>query len=177
MREIAVKEFHIAPFTAFGDDWMALTAGNMRNGYNAMTVSWGHLGSLWERDSHTNRLPTVICYVRPSRYTKEFMDKEKYFTLSHFNPSYRKALGYLGSHSGRSDDKIKNAGLTPVFDGETTYFAEADLVFVCKKLYSGTLTESGFTDKALVDFNYPERDFHTMYVGEVVKILENEHTT
>ena len=54
-------------------------------------------------------------YVRPSRYTKEFMDKEKYFTLSHFNPSYRKALGYLGSHSGRSDDKIKNAGLTPCF--------------------------------------------------------------
>ena len=73
--------------------------------------------------------------------------------------------------------KSKMPDLPPVFDGETTYFAEADLVFVCKKLYSGTLTESGFTDKALVDFNYPERDFHTMYVGEVVKILENEHTT
>lgn len=177
MKEIQIQDLKLNPFTLFGQDWMALAAGNEADGCNAMTVSWGHLGALWEQDSHRNRLPTAICYVRPSRYTKEFMDKEACFTLSHFPEQYRKALGYLGSRSGRNGDKIKAAGLTPVFYDGTIYFAEADMVFICRKLYSAQLTESGFESRELVDFNYPDRDFHTMYVGEIIKILRKEETT
>ncbi len=177
MKEIQIQDLKLNPFTLFGQDWMALAAGNEADGCNAMTVSWGHLGALWEQDSHRNRLPTAICYVRPSRYTKEFMDKEACFTLSHFPEQYRKALGYLGSRSGRNGDKIKAAGLTPVFSNGTIYFAEADMVFICRKLYSAQLTESGFESRELVDFNYPDRDFHTMYVGEIIKILRKEETT
>ena len=47
--------------------------------------------------------------------------KEELFTLSHFPEQYRKALGYLGSHSGRDGDKVNAAGLTPVFADGTTY--------------------------------------------------------
>ena len=75
----------------------------------------GHLGSLWERGTHANRLPTAIAYVRPNRQTKEFMDKEELFTLCTFSSEYKKSLGYIGSHSGRDGDKIAPAGLTPVF--------------------------------------------------------------
>ena len=171
MKEIKLQDLQIDPFTLFGKDWMALAAGNEQDGYNAMTVAWGHLGSIWERGSHRNCLPTAVCYVRPSRYTKALMDKENYFTLSHFPEQYRKALGYLGSHSGRDGDKIKAADLTPVFADGTVSFAEADLVLVCRKLYSQELTEPGFADQELVEFNYPQRDFHTMYVGEIVKVL------
>lgn len=173
MKEIAIQNLQLNPFTAFGKDWMALAAGNEQDGCNAMTIAWGHFGSVWERGNHRNCLPTAVCYVRPSRYTKEFMDREEYFTLSHFPEKYRKALGYLGSHSGRNGDKAKAAGLTSVFAEGTTYFAEADMVFICRKLYSGELIENGFVDKELVDFNYPERDFHTMYVGEIVKVLRS----
>jgi len=173
MKEIKIQDLQINPFTLFGKDWMALAAGNEQDGYNAMTIAWGHLGSIWERGSHRNCLPTAICYVRPSRYTKSLMDKEEYFTLSHFPEQYRKALGYLGSHSGRDGDKIKAAGLTPVFADETVSFAEADLVFICSKLYSQELTEPGFKDQELVEFNYPQKDFHTMYVGEIVKVLRS----
>lgn len=84
MKEIAIQDLQLNPFSVFGKDWMALTAGNEQNGYNAMTIAWEHLGSIWERGNHRNCLPTAICYVRPSRYTKEFMDKEELFTLSHF---------------------------------------------------------------------------------------------
>lgn len=171
MTEIKIQDLQIDPFTLFGKDWMALAAGNKQDGYNAMTVAWGHLGSIWERGSHRNCLPTAVCYVRPSRYTKVLMDKEEYFTLSHFPEQYRKALGYLGSHSGRDGDKIKAGGLTLIFTDETVSFAEADLVFVCRKLYSQELTGSGFADQELVVFNYPQKDFHTMYVGEIVKAL------
>lgn len=171
MKEIKIQDLQINPFTLFGKDWMALAAGNEQDSYNAMTVAWGHLVSIWERSNHRNCLPTAVCYVRPSRYTKMLMDKENYFTLSHFPEQYRKALGYLGSHSGRDGDKIKTAGLTPVFADGTVLFAEADLVFVCRKLYSQELMEPGFADQELVEFNYSQRDFHTMYVGEIVKVL------
>lgn len=174
MREIAINELDLQPFTVFGSDWMALAAGTKETGYNAMTVAWGHFGSLWERESHSNRLPTAICYVRPSRYTKEFLDREPYFTLSCFGKEHKKALGYLGSHSGRDEDKIAIAGLTPIFFDRTVYFEEAKAVYICRKLYHAPLVEEGFVDKGLVPFNYPHRDFHKMYIGEVIKVLVQE---
>lgn len=170
MRQIDPKDWAVQPFTAFGDNWMALAAGTQA-GYNAMTIAWGHLGSLWERGSHANRLPTAICYVRPTRYTKEFLDREPYFTLNAFSGEYRKALGYLGSHSGRDGEKAGKAGLAPVFDRGTVYFAQAETVYVCRKLYHAPLEEAGFADQELVEFNYPRRDFHEVYIGEVVAIL------
>lgn len=171
MKEADIETLQMNPFQLFGKDWMALSAGTERSGFNTMTVSWGHFGTIWERGNHQNRLPTVICYVRPGRYTKGYMDKEKYFTLSHFSPEYKKILGYLGSHSGRNEDKIKATGLTPVFSDGTIYFAEADMVFICRRLYQAPLLETGFSDRDLIDFNYPKRDFHEVYIGEIVKVL------
>jgi len=174
MKEISIEDLTLNPFTVFGRDWMALAVGNEQDGCNAMTVSWGQLGALWERGSHSNRLPTAVCYVRPSRYTKAWMEREEMFTLCHFDSSHRKALGYLGSHSGRDGDKLAAAGLTPVFEFDTIYPAEADLVFICRKLYSQDLADACFADREIVDFNYPERDFHIMYIGEIVKVLKRE---
>lgn len=171
-KEVNIAEFQTKPFEIFGKDFMALCAGSEQNGCNAMTIAWGHLGSLWERGSHANRLPTVTCFVRPSRYTKEFIDREPYFTLCAFKPGDKKALGYLGSHSGRDGDKFKAAGLTPVFKDNTVYCAEAETVYICRKLYAAPLQEESFIDRELVEFNYPNRDFHTLYIGEVVKILK-----
>ena len=70
--------------------------------------------------------------------------------------------------------KKAKMGLTPVFDAGTTYFAEAKLVLVCRKLYRGSLTEEGFLDKEIVEDCYPNRDFHDFYVGQIVKVLVNE---
>ena len=116
-------------------------------------------------------LPTAIVYLRPQRYTKEFMDREAVFTLSVFGKPYQKALAYLGTHSGREEDKIASAGLTPIFADDTTYFAQAKMVFVCRKLYHAPLLEEGFVDKSLVENNYKMKDFHEMYVGEIIKVL------
>ena len=173
MKEVLIEDLKINPYTIFGKDWMALTAGDELSGYNTMTISWGHIGSIWDSGNKSN-LPTIISYVRPSRYTKEFMDSHEYFTLSHFPEKYHKALGYLGSHSGRDGNKVKEVGLTPVFDYGTTYFAEADLVFICRKIYTQEIIEKGFIEKEMVEKVYPKKDFHTMYVGEIVKILISE---
>ena len=143
---------------------MLITAGNEARGCNTMTASWGNLGTLWGR-------PTSLIYVRPQRYTTEFIDREELYTLAFFPEEYKKALGYLGTASGRDGDKIAAAGLTPVFDGDCTYFAEASLVLVCRKLYRAPILEETFIDKTIADQCYPEKDFHDMYVGEIVKVL------
>ncbi len=171
LKKIAIKDIELNPFITFGENWAALATGNIEDGYNAMTIAWGHFGTLWERNSHANRLPAAICYVRPSRYTKKLLDKEPYFTISCFDGNYKKALGYLGSHSGRDGDKIKAAGLTLEFADHTVYFSEAQTVYICQKLYQAPLIEAGFVDKGLLDFNYPAKDFHEMYVGEIIKVL------
>ena len=162
--EIPVTQLQMNPMTLIGNEWMLITAGNEEQGYNTMTASWGHLGCLWAK-------PTSVAYVRPQRYTKEFMDRENVYTLSFFPEGYREKLSYLGSHSGRDGDKVAETGLTPVFDSGTTYFSEAKLVLVCRKLYRAPILEEGFLDKAVIDRYYPQRDYHDMYVGEIVKAL------
>ena len=69
---------------------------------------------------------------------------------------------------------MAKVGLTPVFDEDTTYFKEASLVLVCRKLYRAPLLEEGFVDKSIVADCYPEKDFHDMYIGEIVKVLAVE---
>jgi len=170
MKEIAVSELSLNPMTQIAKEWMLITAGCESRGYNTMTASWGHLGSIW---GHGGGLPTSVVFVRPQRYTKVFMDREELYTLCFF-PGYKKELAYLGSHSGREVDKVAKMGLSPVFGDGYTYFAEASLVLVCRKLYRAPIVEEGFLDKALVEDNYPQRDFHDMYVGEIVKVLCKE---
>ena len=166
MKEISVKELLLNPVTAIGQEWMLITAGTKENGYNTMTASWGHIGELWG-------LPTTVAYVRPQRYTKQFVDREDLYTLCFFDGK-KQELAYLGSHSGRDGDKVAAVGFTPAFGDGYTYFEEARLVLVCRKLYRAPLKAEGFLDTAVMDKCYPERDFHDLYVGEIVKVLAAE---
>ena len=168
MKEIPVFQLSTDPVYRIAKDWMLITAGTEDRGYNTMTASWGHLGSIW---GHSGGLPTSVIFVRPQRYTKEFVDREPLYTLCFFPAEYTKALGYLGTHSGRDGDKVATAGLTPVFGDGYTYFEEASLVMVCRKLYRAPVLEEGFLDKELMEEYYPQRDFHDLYVGEIIKVL------
>jgi flavin reductase (DIM6/NTAB) family NADH-FMN oxidoreductase RutF len=168
MKEIPFSELKINPMTMIAKEWMLVTAGNEERGYNTMTASWGHLGSMW---GHGGGLPTAVIYLRPQRYTKEFVDREELFTLSVFPENYKKDLGYLGRVSGRDEDKVAATGLTPVFEENYTYFSQAKLVLVCRKLYRGSLKQEGFVDSTILEDHYPNRDLHDMYIGEIVKVL------
>ena len=169
MKEISVHDLRCNPMDLLAQDWMLVTAGTRERGYNTMTASWGHLGSIW---GHGGGLPSAVMYLRPQRYTKEFVDREDYYTLSFFPEAYKKDLGYLGDHSGRDEpDKVAKTSLTPVFDGDYTYFAQAKLVLVCRKLYHAPIRPEGFVDQQIIADCYPNRDFHEMYVGEIVKVL------
>lgn len=171
MKEINVNELLMNPMDKIAHEWMLVTAGTLKKGFNTMTASWGHLGSIW---GHGGGMPTSVIFVRPQRYTKEFIDREEYYTLSFFPAEYKKALGYLGSHSGRDEDKVKAVGFTPVQAGESVTFEEASLTLVCRKLYRAPIVEEGFIDKSVVEDCYPKRDFHDMYVGEIVEVYTKD---
>ncbi len=150
------------PFKLIGKDWMLITAGSPES-FNTMTASWGGLGVLWERK-------VAACFIRPTRYTYEFVERSPNFTLSFFEEHYRKALNFCGTRSGRDTDKIKGAGLTPVNESGFVYFAEARLVLACRKLYFQDISPDRFLDPAINGL-YPQKDYHRMYVGEIVKCL------
>ncbi|MBP7177012.1 MAG: flavin reductase [Thermoclostridium sp.] len=165
--EMKPAEITDNPFKLIGTDWMLITAGNM-NSWNTMTASWGGLGFLWNRNA-------AICFVRPSRHTYSFMENNKYFTLSFFDSSYRKALNYCGSHSGREYDKAAETGLTPIAGEEDfVYFEQARLVLVCEKLYSQDFDPARFTNPELIAMNYPLGDYHRMYAGGIISCLKKE---
>ena len=105
MKEIDYKEMEFNPFNLLGKEWMLVSAGNEQDGCNTMTISWGHLGCLWGHND-----PTAVIYLRPSRYTKTYVDKEKYFTLCVMDNDFKKQMAYLGTVSGRDEDKIAKAG-------------------------------------------------------------------
>ena len=162
-KAINVSDLSINPFSKIGKDWMLLTAGNSEN-FNTMTASWGQLGVLWSRN-------VLTCYIRPNRYTYEFVEDNEYFTASFFGEQYRKALSFCGAHSGRDCDKIKETGLTPAVLGKGISFEEADMVFVCRKLYSYDMKESGFlTDDGIAAQNYGSAPYHRAYIAEIVSV-------
>lgn len=165
-QEINVREFSMKPFKMIGDQWMLVTAGDQIK-YNTMTASWGGIGVMWDKN-------VAVTVIRPQRYTKEFVESHDCFTLSFYPKEYKKALSLCGSKSGREIDKAEKTGLIPVFDQAAPYFEQASLVLVCKKLYAQPMDPAGFVDKALDSRWYPDKDYHKMFVGEVIKVLVKE---
>lgn len=168
-REVRPEDIQENPFRLIGSDWMLVTAGSL-DSFNTMTASWGGMGHLWDKN-------VCFCFIRPTRYTWEFMEKSEVFTLSFFDEKYRRVLEYCGSHSGRHVNKIGRTGLTPVKgSADDVFFAEARLVIECRKIYYTDIDPSAFLARTLVDI-YPEKDYHRMYIGEIAKTLVRDTTT
>lgn len=165
-RKTNTEELLLNPFTLISKEAMLITAGD-KESHNTMTASWGALGVIWGQY-------TTTIYVRPQRYTLEFLDKHDYYSLCFFDDSHKKALQFCGTHSGRDCDKDKETGLTVSFDQKAPYYNEAKLVLICRKLYTQTLQKEAFTDKTIYPKIYPDHDVHRMFIGEIVETLVKE---
>ena len=164
MREIKVNEWNENPFSMFREKWALLSAGD-EDKCNTMTVSWGGVGVFWNKN-------TVTVYVRPQRYTKEFMDQKETFSLSILPESAREALQYCGKVSGRDvEDKFAEAGIHKAFEEGTPYVEEAEMVFVCRKLCEGDIDPTTFLDDKNDGTFYPDKDYHHYYIAEIEKVL------
>ena len=163
-RSINPQEIFDNPFKLFGSDWGLVTAGNPE-GLNTMTVSWGGVGIMWNK-------PVTFTFIRPTRYTFEFLERNDLFTICFFDESYREALSFCGSKSGRNVNKVEETGLTPMFteDG-TPCFEQARMVLVCKKLYAQFLNEESVLGGEPVLKQYNGDEYHKMYISEILEVL------
>ena len=149
-------------FSLFNKEWALVTAGTPER-FNTMTVSWGGAGTLWGKS-------VVTVYVKPVRYTHEFLEANDFFTVSFYPEDRREALMLLGSRSGRDGDKVAEAGLTPEeIDGAVT-FKEAHTTLLCRKIYRQDMDVSAMPER-VADTFYRTEAAHTMYIGEVVRIV------
>ncbi len=158
------NEYESRPFEVFDRKWALVTAGKI-DSFNTMTVSWGAMGTLWNK-------PVVIVFIKPVRYTSEFMTSSEFFTVSQYDEKYRDVLLLLGSMSGRDTDKIERSGLTPVRAGNSVTFAEAERTFVLRKIYA-----SPFVADKVPEFAagfYEDEAEHIVFIGEVIDIIEGE---
>ncbi len=162
---IAPDELELCVIRDFGGRWMLLTAGENAPGrFNTMTVSWGALGVIWNK-------PLALVVVRPSRYTFEFMERADSFTLCAFPGEYRDALTLCGTKSGRTFDKVRAAGLTPIPSTAVAApgFDEAELILECRKMYSDDLRPDRFLLPE-IEANYNGHDYHRMYFGDILAV-------
>ena len=160
MRRISPQELLVRPFTVLDREWALLVAGRERP--NPMTVSWGGLGTLWNR-------PVVTVYVRPSRFTYSLLEAWPEFTLNVLAERHRRALDLCGTRSGRDTDKWRETGLGQR-PGETVAVprvAEAELALECRVLATADLDPGRFLDPTIAKL-YPRDDYHRAFLGEVL---------
>ena len=139
--------------------WMLVTSE--KDGVaNTLTASWGGLGSLWRRK-------VAFIFIRPSRYTNDFIEASNRFTLTFFDGRMEE-MGYLGKTSGRDvPDKIEKAGLhlTSV-EGKPT-FEEGRLMISCRVIYKDPIVRENFVEKNIDDELNPDGNRSIVYVGEI----------
>lgn len=165
-------------FTLFDKQWALVTAGTPAH-FNACTLSWGMMGSIWGPRSGGRRAVTV--YVHPARCTSEFLLHSDTFTLSFFDEAHRPALTYLGTHSGRDGDKITPAGLTPIPMGQSVAYRQAQLTLLCKKLCQQQFGKENLAPE-IRDYYaskpqiYPDFEGgwqpHLMFIGEIIDVAD-----
>ena len=163
-KEIDITHLNENVVDLFKNRWALVTAGD-KDALNTMTVSWGAVGELWGKDMAT-------LYIRPQRYTEEFLNKNDYLTVSFYPEDMKKQIhGVCGSKSGRDVDKVKECNLTPVFDEKAPYFNEAQIVLVCKKAAKSRFNPDEFIDGEIDKKWYPQNDYHFIYYAEIEKVL------
>jgi len=162
-----INKFDAKVFNLIGNEWFLITAGEKEN-FNTMTASWGTLGVLWNK-------PVAICFIRPTRYTYGFAEESDIFTMSFFADEYKHILKFCGANSGRDTDKIKETGLLPLTtENNGISFEQARLVFECKKIYFDDLKPVFFIPEDIDEKIYPEKDYHRMYIGEILSIYNKK---
>ena len=162
-QKITTDIMEINPFEKIGKDWMLVTAGNEEK-VNTMTASWGALGQMWGKDA-------AFIVIRQSRFTKEFIDREGKFSLSFPKDKYRKLMKFLGTVSGRNEDKIKESGIDIGYYNGVPYVDQANLLLICKVMSATLIKPEDFKDKDIDMAWYKDKDYHTLYITEITDIL------
>ncbi|MCT4618253.1 MAG: flavin reductase family protein [Marinisporobacter sp.] len=117
---------------------------------NMMTASWTGI---------VNSNPTMVSVsLRKATYSYNNLIDKKAFTISIPSKKHILEMDYVGTKSGKREDKFKKTGLNPVKSGlvDAPYVSEFPVVLECKLI------------------KYDELGLHTMFIGEVIDVKIDE---
>jgi flavin reductase (DIM6/NTAB) family NADH-FMN oxidoreductase RutF len=138
------------------------------NRVNTMTIGWATIGFIWKKE-------VLMVAVRDSRHTFSLMERSDNFTVTiPADKSAQEALLFCGTKSGRDFDKFSECRLgrkeathvaSPVIDIPGVHYE-------CRIIYKSPM------DPSMLDSNfdrlYPQKDYHTLYFGEILACYESE---
>lgn len=136
---------------------------------NTMTMGWGTAGFIWNQN-------ILMAPVRKSRYTHQLLENSEYFTVSvPLNDQLKKELQFCGTKSGRDYDKVEELALDlgEVEECSVPIIKGNDLHFICKIKYQQDMLKENL-DREILKKNYPDKDMHTFYYGEVISVYKEE---
>ncbi len=163
-KKIKPEEITDNLFRLIGKEWMLITAGTPEN-YNMMTASWGTAGVLWKK-------PVVFAFIRPQRYTYEFIEKHAYFTVSFFPKEHKGFLKLCGTASGRDLNKMNIEGMNNFeMPSGAVAFKEANIILECRKIYYDDINPD-FFQVFDIEKVYPAKDYHRFYIGEIMQVYQ-----
>ena len=148
------------PFKKFHEQWGVVTAGTKEK-FNSMTISWGSMGTIWGK-------PMITVFIRPHRYTYEFLNSNDYFTVSFYDEKYRNELSLIGNKSGRDIDKVKETKFTPKFLDKGITYEEAKETFVLKKWFVQLMDLDKFPQEVIPVYYTECKLPNYMFIGLVV---------
>ena len=166
MRGISVAGMSFEPVDLWMNQWLLLTSGTLED-CNMMTVAWGSVGCMWGK-------PFAQIVVRPQRHTHKYLEANDSFTLCGFPEEFREDLQTLGTLSGRDGDKLAKTKLTIMQSSKVSApsYGQASLILECRKIYRQKFDPEGFVDASIAN-QYPSRDYHTVYFGEILAAFSN----
>ncbi len=127
---------------------------------NTMTIGWATIGYVW-------RKPVFMVLVRDSRHTFGIIEKAADFTVSVPMTDMQDAITFCGTKSGRDYDKYKECGLELVEARKVVspIINTPGIHFECKIVFK-TAMDPAYLDEEYEEL-YPEKDYHTLYFGEI----------
>ena len=113
---------------------------------NVMTVAWGGICS--------SSPPCVAVSIRKATYTHGNITSRRAFTVNIPSASFVKEADHFGIASGRSEDKLKAAGLTSIKSDkvDAPYIEEFPVILECKLIQTS------------------EIGIHTHFIGEIMDV-------
>lgn len=129
---------------------------------NTMTIGWAMLGVIWKKQ-------ILMTAVRNSRHTFGIIEKAADWTVSIPAGDMSRELAFCGTKSGRNVDKFKMCNLKTA-DGRfvaSPIIQTPGIHFECKTVYKSAMNPD-FLARDVEQPLYPQKDYHTLYFGEIL---------
>jgi len=138
------------------------------NALNTMTIGWATFGVIWGK-------PIMMVAVRSTRHTFEIIEAAKAFTVTVPAGDMRKETAYCGTKSGRDVDKFKMCNLETVAGRQvdSPVIKTRGRHYECRIVYKSAMDPAHLDPGCDASF-YTQKDYHTLYFGEIVACYETD---